>query len=175
MSKIQKQFLNIFIRYFILIILALPGFAIFYFVFAPLTIYPIYFLLNFFFDVSLTGDIIFINKIPIELIGACIAGSAYYLLSILNLSTSKIKLQKRIKMIFLSFGVFLILNILRIFFMSLIFMSGSSLFDLAHKLFWYIGSIVFVVGIWFTEVKLFKIKEIPFYSDIKFLYKQSKK
>ena len=175
MKKISKQFLNILVRYFILIFLALPGLAVFYFIFAPLTIYPTYFLLNLFFDVSLMGDIIFINEIPIQLIGACIAGSAYYLLSILNLSTPKIKLPKRVKMIFLSFGIFLILNILRIFFMSLIFMSGSSLFDLAHKLFWYMGSIVFVVGIWFAEVKQFKIKEIPFYSDIKFLYKQLKK
>ena len=175
MKKISKQFLDISLRYAILILLALPGFAIFYFVFAPLTIYPIYFLLGLFFDVSLMGDIIFINEIPIELIGACIAGSAYYLLSILNLSTPKIKLQKRIKILHLSFGVFLILNILRIFFLSLVFMSGSALFDITHKLFWYIGSILFVVGIWFAEVKLFKIKEIPFYSDIKFLYKQSKK
>ncbi|MCK5043514.1 pacearchaeosortase [Candidatus Pacearchaeota archaeon] len=175
MKKISKQFLDISLRYAILILLALPGFAIFYFVFAPLTIYPIYFLLGLFFDVSLMGDIIFINEIPIELIGACIAGSAYYLLSILNLSTPKIKLQKRIKILLLSFGVFLILNILRIFFLSLVFMSGSALFDITHKLFWYIGSILFVVGIWFAEVKLFKIKEIPFYSDIKFLYKQSKK
>ena len=175
MKKISKQFLDIIIRYFILILLALPGFAIFYFVFAPLTIYPVYFLLNLFFDVSLMQDIVLINEIPIELIGACIAGSAYYLLSILNLSTPKIKLQKRVKMIFLSFGVLLILNILRIFFLSLVFISGSSSFDIAHKLFWYTGSIIFVVGIWFAEVKLFKIKEIPFYSDIKFLYKQSKK
>lgn len=175
MKKISKQFLDIIIRYLILILLALPGFAIFYFVFAPLTIYPVYFLLNLFFDVSLMQDIILVGEIPIELIGACIAGSAYYLLSILNLSTPKIKLQKRVKMIFLSFGVLLILNILRIFFLSLVFISGSSSFDIAHKLFWYTGSIIFVVGIWFAEVKLFKIKEIPFYSDIKFLYKQSKK
>jgi exosortase/archaeosortase family protein len=175
MKKVSRQFLDIVTRYFILIFLALPGFAIFYFVFAPLTIYPTYFLLSLFFDVSLMGNIIFINKIPIELIGACIAGSAYYLLSILNLSTPKIKLQKRVKMIFLSFGIFLIINILRIFLMSVLFMSGSSFFDITHRLFWYIGSIVFVVGIWFSEVKLFKIKEIPFYSDIKFLYKQSKK
>ena len=175
MKKISKQFLDIIIRYLILILLALPGFAIFYFVFAPLTIYPVYFLLNLFFDVSLMQDIVLINEIPIELIGACIAGSAYYLLSILNLSTPKIKLQKRIKILFLSFGVLLILNILRIFFLSLVFISGSSSFDIAHKLFWYTGSIIFVVGIWFAEVKLFKIKEIPFYSDIKFLYKQSKK
>ena len=76
-------------------------------------------------------------------------------------------------MIALSFILFLIINILRIFFLSLLFISGSSWFDFTHELFWYLVSIVFVVGIWFTEVKLFKIKEIPFYSDLKLLYKKS--
>ena len=55
----------------------------------------------------------------------------------------------------------------------MIFISGSSLFDITHKLFWYFGSIIFVVGIWFIEVKYFKLKEIPFYSDIKLLYENS--
>ena len=76
-------------------------------------------------------------------------------------------------MIFLSFACLLIINILRIFLLGLVYISGFSWFDIAHKLFWYAGSTIFVIGIWFAEVKLFKIKEIPFYSDIKFLYKKS--
>jgi exosortase/archaeosortase family protein len=174
MKKTSKQFIDILIRYAILIIVALPNFWLFYLIFTPLTIYPIYFLLSLFFDPSLVRNIIFIDEFPIELIPACIAGSAYYLLLILNLSTPKIKLKKRAKMILFSFTSLLILNILRIFLLSLVFVSGNSLFDIAHKLFWYLGSTIFVVGIWFIEVKLFKIKEIPFYSDMKFLYKKSK-
>ncbi len=174
MKKISNQFISLLIRYAILIIVALPNFWLFYLIFTPLTIYPIYFLLNLFFDSSLMGNIILVDKFPIELIPACIAGSAYYLLLILNLSTPKIKIQKRVKMILFSFTFLLILNILRIFLLSLVFVSGNSFFDLAHKLFWYLGSTIFVVGIWFIEVKLFKIKEIPFYSDIKSLYKKSK-
>ncbi len=173
MKKIPRQIINIFFRYFILIILALPNFWIFYLIFTPLTIYPVYFLLNVFFDASLKQNIISIKGLPIELIQACIAGAAYYLLLILNLSTPKIKLKQRIRMIIFSFSFLLILNILRIFFLSLIFLSGNSFFNIAHKLFWYLGSTVFVVGIWFIEVKIFKIKEIPIYSDIKFLYKNS--
>ena len=46
-------------------------------------------------------------------------------------------------------------------------------FDITHKIFWYSLSILFVVGIWFLEVKLFKIKSIPFYSDIISVYKKS--
>jgi len=174
MKKISKQFMNILIRYTILIIVALPSLWLFYFIFTPLTVYPVYFLLNLFFDSSLMGHIVLVeDTFPIELIGACIAGSAYYLLLILNLSTPKIKLKRRINMIFLSFTSLLIINILRIFLLSLVFISGSSWFDATHKLFWYLLNIIFVVGIWFTEVKFFKIKEVPFYSDMKFLYKNS--
>src|SRR3989344_411609 len=168
-------FVDILIRYAILIILALPNFWLFYFVFTPLTVYFVYFLLNLFFNASVSGTTInIIDYVPIEIIGACVAGSAYYLLSILNLSTPNINLQKRVKMILFSFFFFLIINVLRIFLLGILLVNGSSFFDITHKLFWYIGSTLFVVGIWFAEVKCFKIKEIPFYSDIKLLYKNTR-
>ena len=174
--NVKKQLIDTVVRYVILIFIALPNLYLFYFIFTPLTVYPVYSLLKLFFDVSVTGTIInVVDGFPIEIISACVAGSAYYLLLILNLSTPKIKLQKRAKMIFFSFTLFLIINILRIFLMSIIFIYGSQYFDILHKLFWYIGSIIFVIGIWFAEVKLFNIKEIPFYSDIKFLYEKAKK
>ncbi len=170
-----NDFSNILLRYFILVLIAFPGLSIFYFIFTPLTVYPVYFLLGLFFDVVLLSKIhLLINNIPIELIPACIAGSAYYLLLVLNLSTPKIKLKKRIRAILFSFAAFLILNILRIFFLSIVAVSGSEpLFDITHKLFWYLVSTVIVVGIWFAEIKIYKIKKIPFYSDMKFLYKKS--
>tara|TARA_Y100000034_G_scaffold80707_1_gene96816 strand:- start:2199 stop:2714 length:516 start_codon:yes stop_codon:yes gene_type:complete len=169
----KKNISNLFIRYFILILVSIPNLWIFYFILTPLTIYPVYLLFNLFFDATLSGNIITIDRFSIELIDACIAGSAYYLLLILNLSTPKIK--KRRKIILLSFITLLIINILRIFLLGTAFVSGYPWFDVTHKLFWYFGSIIFVIGIWFTEVKLFKIKEIPIYSDIKFLYSNLRK
>ena len=174
MKKPQKKFFNIFLRYLILIIVAIPNLWFFYFIFKPLTIYPVFFLLSLFFNASLSGNSILFNQISIEIINACIAGSAYYLLLILNLSIPKIKFNKRLKMIFLSFAFLLIANILRIFILSLIFINNPALFDITHKLSWYFGSIVFVIAIWFAEVKYFKIKEIPFYSDIKLILRQIK-
>lgn len=168
------DFLNIFSRYFILILIALPGLFIFYFIFTPLTVYPIYFLLGLFFDVTfLSKTNILVNNLPIELISACIAGSAYYLLLVLNLSTPKIKLKTRISAIIFSFIAFLILNILRIFVLSSLAVTGFSYFNVTHTVFWYGFSTIIVVGIWFAEVKIYRIKKIPFYSDIKFLYKKS--
>lgn len=176
MKKKSKEVLDLVSRYLILIIIAIPNLLIFYKIFTPLTVYPVHYLLGLFFDVSLlAGNIILVEqRIPIELIKACIAGSAYYLLLILNLSTPKIRLKNRFKMVLIAFGAFLIINILRIFILSLFAISGSSLFDITHRLFWYLVSTVFVVGIWFAEVKLFKIREIPFYSDLKSLYKKSR-
>ncbi len=74
-----------------------------------------------------------------------------------------------------SFSVFFLVNMLRIIFSAYLFISGAVWFDFAHKLFWYLGSIVFVVGIWFLSVRLFKIKEIPFYADVKYLFSLARK
>ena len=174
MKKSANNFFDIIIRYFILILVALPNLYIFYAIFTPITLYLVYFLFWIFFEPTIFGNIIFVKFFKIELIGACVAGAAYYLLFILNLSTPGIKPNKRIKMILFSFLTFLIINVLRIFLLSLMFFSGSSLFDITHQVFWYLGSTLFVVLIWFAEVKLFRIKEIPFYSDLKYLLKKSK-
>lgn len=174
MKKDVKYALDIISRYFILVVLGILGLNIFHFIFLPLTIYPVFLLLKSFFNTSIISNIIFVNNIPIEIIGACVAGSAYFLLLILNLSTPKINLKKRMLILLFSFSSLLLLNILRIFLLSILLVSGNSFFDITHKIFWYVGSTVFVVGIWFLSVKFFKIKEIPFYSDIISLYDSRK-
>jgi exosortase/archaeosortase family protein len=166
---------GIIFRYSILLILGLLGISFFHTIFLPLTIQPIYFLLRLFYNPTLISNVIWINNLPIEIIEACVAGSAYSLLLILNLSIPKIKFVKRIGILFFSFSILLIANILRIFLLSVFYISNFSFFDITHKLFWYIGSTLIVAGIWFLGVKIFKIKEIPFYSDIKSLLKPIKK
>lgn len=171
---------SIFVRYLILVLAALPGLGIFYFIFSPLTVYPVFGMLKLFFDASFCTscgliNTILIDQFRIEIIGSCIAGSAYYFLLILNLATPNIKIKPRMKMLLGGFLIFLVMNILRIFFMSLMYINGAPLFDFAHKFIWYIGTTVFILGIWFAQVKIFKIKEIPFYSDVRFLYKGTKK
>lgn len=172
----MKNYSSIILRYLILLIVAVPNLFLFYFIFTPLTVYPVYFLLNLVFNASLVQNTILLGQeYAIEIISACVAGSAYYLLLILNLSTPDIPIKKRLNMIFLSFLSLLILNILRIFILVLVLMILPNMFDVTHKLFWYFISILFVVGIWFTEVKYFRIKTTPVYSDIKFLIKNIKK
>lgn len=176
MNKSKVNVPGIIVRYSLLILSSLFGLWIFYFIFTPLTVYPVYWILKLFFDTGLIGNIILINQnVPIEMIKACIAGSAFYLLFILNMSVPNIKLKKRVKMILLSFLSLLVLNIIRIVVLILVFMFSISSFDITHKIFWYALSTLFVVGIWFAEVKIFRIKEIPIFSDIKSLILSAKK
>ncbi len=166
---------SIFIRYLVLILIAIPNLFIFYFIFTPLTIYPLYFLFNLFYDVTLINHVLFVSSFPIEIIPACVAGAAYYLLLMFNLSTPGMEAKRRIKLIGISFLTLLIINITRIFILGILFVNESGLFDILHYVLWYIGSTVFVVGIWFYQVKHYKIKKIPFYSDLKYLFKLTKR
>ncbi len=158
----------IFLRYLILIIL---GFLPFNIIFSSLTILPVYFLLNIFYEMSIIGNTFLVAGFEIEVISACIAGSAYYLLLVLNLTTS-MKAKQRVYSLLFSFLSLLVVNILRIFLLSILLIEKSAFFDITHKLFWYILNIILVAGIWFLTVWLFKIKKVPVYSDIISLKKQ---
>ena len=137
MNKTSKRFQNIFLRYLILILVAIPNLWLFYLILTPLTIYPVYFILNLLFEISLVENTLKTGCFSIEIINACVAGSAYYLLLILNLATPKIKLKKRITMLAYAFAAFLIINILRIVLLSTMFIFESPILDVTHELFWY--------------------------------------
>ncbi len=169
----KKRVYYIFLRYIILLLLAFPNLWLFYFIFTPLTIYPIFFLLKLFFPASLIGSTIIFNNIQIHLIKACIAGSAYYLLLILNMTTP-MPIKKRFLALIFSFSLFLIINILRIFFFSMLLLKSFSLFNLTHLIFWYFLSSLMIFSVWFLTIKIFNIREIPVYSDFKFLYSKTR-
>ncbi len=159
-------------RYSILLIVAFPNLFIFYFIFSPLTIFPSYYLINLVIPSMLEGNRIITHFGIIELIDACIAGSAYYLLLILNLSTPRMHLKKRIFAILFSFATFLLANLARIFLFALLFFSGFEYFNTTHLVVWYSASTLLVVLIWIAEIKLFNIKEIPMYSDMRATIKE---
>ena len=164
----MKSKLTVLFRYLILLFLILFSLSYFYKILTPLTIYPTITLLKIFFNqVSLSQNIIIIDsKTAIEIIPACISASAYLLLLILNLTTP-MSLKKRICTLLFSFILLLTLNIFRITLFSILACYNFSLFDLTHKISWYFLSTIFVIAVWFSTVKLFKIKQIPVYSDIK--------
>ncbi len=166
----KKEAFGILFRYLLLIIIAFPNLFLFYFIFTPLTVYSSYIILDVLYNADLYFNIITIEGLSIEIISACVAGAAYYLLLILNLSTP-MQLKKRIKsFIFLIFSFFA-LNIIRIVIFSILALNGFKYFDLAHAFLWYAGSTLLLVAIWFANIYIFKIKEIPVYSDLKRIIK----
>ncbi len=167
--KNNFQFLDLVVRYVLIFLAGLNGLFLFYFIFSPLTFKLSALFFSFFGSVKTfyALNLILFNQTAIELIGACVAGSAYYLLFILAISTRNVLFKKRLLILLFTFSLLLLFNILRIVIMGLI--AGSKFFDEVHMLFWYFISIFFVVCIWFLAVKIFKIKEIPVYSDVKFL------
>lgn len=180
----SSKILAVFIRYLILLGLIIilgfmpsPSSPWIYKIFTPLTMYPVLGLLKIFYNASFSfsANLLIINaETFIGIIPACIAGSAYLLLLILNLTVS-MKTKKRIYSIGLSFLLLLILNILRIFFLAILYHNEFTYFDITHKFFWYFLSTVFVVGIWLFIAKISAIKEIPVYSDMKDLLNVKRK
>jgi len=165
-----SRLIDLFSRYLIVLASSFKGLFIFYWIFAPLTVYLSYFLFSLFLEVQLTGNIISLNRFDVILTDSCIAGAAYFLLFLLNLSVPKVSFQKRILMFCFAFFSFLLFNVLRILVLAVIFKYNFQLFNFLHLLLWFGVSIFLVLFIWFLEVKIFKIREIPFYSDMKYLY-----
>lgn len=162
----NKRFLEIILRYFFLLFFALFFLDFFYTLIKFPTLLLSSNILNLFFDISINNSAILIENYSLELVPACLAGSAYLLLLILNLSTP-MNTRKRILSISYAFLTLFLLNSFRIVFMAILLLFSSSSFVFFHKFFWYFVSTILVVLIWFSSVKIFKITSIPFYTDIK--------
>ncbi|VVB80669.1 Uncharacterised protein [uncultured archaeon] len=168
----MKEIYSLIFRYVLIVLAGLGNLTLFYSIFTPLTVYSSYWLFSFLGETFLFGNLILFNGVAINLVAACIAGSAYYLLFILVLSTANMSFSKRLKALVLCFVSLFVLNVIRILSMGLII--HTSYFSTIHLLFWYFLSIIFVVLIWFSTVKLLKIRSIPVVSDLVFLIKLSK-
>ena len=144
---------------YLLILLAIFSFNLIYLILLPITIYPVYFILNLFYQVNLQGTSFFISGKEIEIIRACVGASAVLLLIILNLATPKINIKKRTKLF--SFGIisFLIFNWLRIIVLSTLFISGALIFEQIHFFTWYFINTLAVFAIWIISIKFFKINK----------------
>lgn len=158
--------LGMFLRYLIALLIALPNLFIFYLIFTPLTLTFVSLILGFFYPITLIKGALVVNKVIIELVPACIAGSAYYLLVALNLATP-MKAKTRIKSLSFLILTFFIVNVLRIALFSILAVRDNPYFAIAHELTWYFGSTIFVVILWFTSIAIFKIDKIPIYSDLR--------
>ena len=169
----SKEVIFIIVRYLILILLGTFNLYLFYFIFTPLTVFPTFFFLEWLYDAVLIsvsfknpGAVIFVKGFYASIIPACVAGAAYYFLLILNLTTP-MSFRKRVGSILFLLLAFLALNIARIVIFASIISEQFQYFNQAHTLTWYFGSTVLVIIIWFVNVFIFKIKDIPIFTDLR--------
>ena len=189
MNKLSVK--SLILRYSTLLILGLGGLFFIYLILTPLTVYSVLWILNiqhgaslfssessklcsivtstfpFLKSLACINTTIFFKGYYASIIPACVAGSAYYLLLILNLTTQMGKKQRVKSGLFILISFF-ILNILRIVIFANIYINqGFDFFTIVHKATWYFGSTLLVLIIWFSNVYLFKIKNIPVYTEVK--------
>lgn len=166
----KNEILSIIIRYSLILILSF-FFYLFYFILSPITIFSSYFLLKIFStNISLFGNIISLNSARIIIDNACVAGAAYYLLTILNLTTP-MSFKKRIFSLLFCLSSLLLFNLIRILIFSLLFLRNFTYFTYLHLLTWHIFSTIFIITIWILTTKIFKIKQIPIYTDVREIIK----
>ena len=145
--------------------------SFFSFIFTPLTIYGSYAVLNIIFNVGINGRVLLVNGFPFEIIEACVAGIAYYLLWLLVFLTKDVSAIERIKILAYGFMLIFVMNISRIWLLVFLAMKYSfHWFNIVHLAFWYFLTGIFVALVWIFLVVHFKVKNIPVYSDIKALY-----
>ncbi len=136
----------------------------------PLTIYPSYLFIKLIDSPTLTNNTIIISTHSLIFTPACIASSAYLLITLLTLLTRKINFKKTIKVLLTGYALILAGNLLRIFILAIILIKiDQNLFHIIHLTFWEFISTIYVALTWIILTKIYKIKTIPVYSDISFL------
>jgi exosortase/archaeosortase family protein len=149
---------------------------LFYLIFKPLTVGLTGLIMDIFYNVQINGSTLFFPSFnaSIEIVDACVAGSAYLLLFLLNILTKDIKILKRIYILLFSFACLFLINVIRLIIIIPLFLNNSAWFDFTHKFFWFFLSIVFVALIWILTIRVFRISEVPIYSDVAFILKKIK-
>ncbi len=150
---------------------------VWYWIFIWPTMLLPYFLLKIFgFEavLSLSSFTIYSGNYALEFIEACVASSAYFLLSLLILTTKDIGWKKMLKMFFVGGFLILVMNILRVMIIIIVLLTlGGNWFNIIHLTFWKLISTLYVFLVWILLIRWYKIKNIPIYSDIKYLYNEA--
>jgi exosortase/archaeosortase family protein len=167
MDKQASKILDVFARYFLILLVGVGNLYIFYKFLTPLTIRAVAAILDIFSNPFVMDNMIFLKKVIIEIVPACVAGSAFYLLFMLVVSTPDMDIKKRVLVLVTSFSLLFFLNTLRL--VLLVPLTTTPYFETIHWIFWHLISTVFVVAIWVSVVYIYKIKGVPVYSDIKFI------
>lgn len=133
------------------------------------------FLLKLFGFNPVVNDLSFIlNGVQFNIIEACVAVFAYFLLAILILTSKDMDFKKGCAIFLVGAILVYLANIARIAILSwAYFAHGTEIFEKYHFIVWNFVSGVYVAFTWIFLTAIFRLKEVPIYSDIKNLYDQS--
>lgn len=109
------------------------------------------------------------GEATINIVKYCVTASAYYLLALFCIITWNITLWKRFLIFLIGSALIFGMNLARIVILIVTLLSNEEAFQAAHFALNFLLSVVYVVLVWFLLSVLFKVKTVPFYSDIKFL------
>ncbi len=163
--------MNYYLNFVIRLLLSLVPVSVFSFILTPLTIYTSFLILSAY-NPILSGNFLIINNIKFEFVEACIVTYAYYFFWVLVLLTKEIRLKIRFEMLFFGFILIFLMNVFRIGLVIYLGIShGFFWFNLVHLIFWKFIMGVYVALIWIFLIKVYSIKSVPIWDDLKFLYK----
>jgi len=166
---------SLFFRIFLALLLGIFK-NIFYVIFTPLTLHWSYL----FFKLSVPEAVLVGGKLATMMdtfifVPACTAASAYLLLALLILLTKGIPAMKRIEMFIYGSAAILAFNLIRIEVLLLFFFRMDYAYPVVHLFFWKFLSTIFVFAVWIALVRLFNVKSIPVYSDLKYIIGKMKR
>lgn len=166
---------ELFLRLFIAFAVGI-GYSLFYIILSPITLHWSYFFFSIFSPMSvLAGNTIQAETARFVFIPACVATAAYILLAMLILLTKDITWQDRLQMFVYGSLAILAFNILRIELLLLTYFKLETAFDSIHLFVWKFMSTAFVVLLWIGLARLYKVKAIPVYSDVKYMLETIRK
>jgi len=109
------------------------------------------------------------GEATVNIVKYCVTASAYYLLTLFCIITMGIALWKRVLMFIIGSALIFGMNIARIVVLIVVMLNNSEIFKAAHFALGFLLSVGYVILVWVLLSFLFKVKTVPFYSDIKFL------
>ncbi len=156
------------------LILCFIPISLFSFFLTPITVYGSYILLVSFLDIVMKENFLIVNGFPFEIVEACVATTAYYLLWLLCFLTKDIKLKIRLKLLLYGFLLILGMNLFRVALLVFIAMKyGFAWFTLVHLAFWNFVTGIYVALVWIFLVMKFRVYSVPVCDDLRTLYKMA--
>ena len=145
-------------------------------IFMPITYQFVKEITSFFYNISTEGYSMTVEGTTLNFVPACAAIAAFYLLFLLITTTKDLNFKISVKLFLIGGLLIFIANLIRIEFLTYLLVEyGKNYFEMVHIIIWSAISSIYIAVTWIFLVNYYRIKNIPVYSDIKYLLKKIKR